>query len=66
MVMLTRNVKHGDPIEGLDVRWHLVWQIMRALVAWPELYAHMRLPDGTSLPWREQGSVDEPMHRPMV
>ena len=24
VIMLTRNVKYGEPIEGLEVRWHLI------------------------------------------
>ena len=60
-VMLTRTVKYGDPIEGLEVRWHLVSQILQALVARPSLYPHMRGPQGYA-PWRVGGNVDEPMH----
>lgn len=63
VIMLTRNVRHGDPIEGLEVRWGLVCTILRALTARPDVYAHMRLNDGQTLPWREGGCPNEPMHR---
>ena len=60
-VMLTRNVKHDDPIKGLEVRWHLVSQILQALVARPRLYPHMRDTRGYA-PWRVGENVDEHMH----
>ena len=63
VIMLRRNVRHGDAIEGLEVRWEVVSQILQALTALPELYPFMKLPDGTVLPWREGGGVDEPMHK---
>ena len=63
VVMLMRNVKHGDPIEGLEVRWHYLWQLTSALVARPDLFEHMLLPGGACLPWREGCGVDEPMHK---
>ena len=63
VVMLTRNVKYGEAIEGLEARWHYLWQLTSALVARPDLFEHMVLPDGGCLPWREQCGADEPMHR---
>ena len=50
VIMLTRNVRHGDPIEGLEVRWDLVCTILQALTARPDVYAHMMLNDGQTLP----------------
>ena len=61
VIMLTQNVKHGDPIEGLEVRWGLVCNIMNALTALPHLYPHAT-GNGT-MPWRYGGRMDEPMHR---
>ena len=59
VIMLTQNVNHGDPIEGLEVRWGLVCKILKALTALPHLYPHVT----NNLPWRFGGSIDEPMHR---
>ena len=59
VIMLTQNVRHGDPIEGLEVRWTLVRKILKALTALPELFLHVTC----GLPWRFGGSMDEPMHR---
>ena len=59
VIRLTQNVRHGDPIEGLETRWDLVCKIMSALTAFPDLF-----PRAThGLPWRFGGSMDEPMHR---
>ena len=59
VIMLTQNVWHGDPIEGLEVRWDLVCKILRALTALPHLF-----PQATQgLPWRFGGSMEEPMHK---
>jgi hypothetical protein len=63
VIMLTRNVKYGEPIEGLEVRWDYVCNLLQALVDRPDVYRHMRRTDGTVAPWREGGEVDEPMHR---
>ena len=63
VIFLTQNVKFGDAIEGLEVRWGLVCRVMRALTSRPDVYAHMRLNDGRALPWRDGGGPDEPMHR---
>ena len=59
VIRLTQNVRHGDPIEGLEVRWGPVCQVLRALTALPHLYP--RVTNG--LPWRFGGRMDEPMHR---
>ena len=59
VIMLTQNVRHGDPIEGLEVRWGLVCKILKALTAHPALYPKVTQGD----PWRFGGSNDEPMHR---
>ena len=48
VIMLTQNVRHGDPIEGLEVRWELVCKILKALTALPGLFPHVTC----GLPWR--------------
>ena len=63
VIMLTRNVRHGEPIEGLEVRWDLVCKILRALTRLPRDCQSMLLHDGRALPWREGGGEGEPMHR---
>ena len=51
--MLRRNVGRGRaPIEGLQVRWHFVANLLQALTA----YARNE-------PWRLGGGVLEPMHK---
>ena len=52
-LMLRRNVGRGRaPIEGLQVRWHFVANLLQALTA----YARNE-------PWRLGGGVVEPMHK---
>jgi len=58
VIMLTRNVPHGDPIEGLEVRWGVVCNILRALTACPHIYRHL-----VATPWREGEDVTQPMHK---
>ena len=57
VLMLTRNVKYGVPIEGLEVRWTFVCRLLQALTERPHIYAHMRRTDGTVAPWREGGEA---------
>ena len=57
--LLTQNVRHGDSIEGLEVRWNLVWRLLKVLTALPHLYPHVTC----GLLWRFGGSLDEPMCR---
>ena len=52
-LMLRRNVGRGRaPIEGLQVRWHFVANLLQALTA------HARRE-----PWRLGGVASEPMHK---
>ena len=54
VIMLRKNVGYGRVLEGLEVRWPLVVQVMQALTSCP----------GIGEPaWRDDGAVDEPMHR---
>ena len=54
IILMRRNVGFGQTLENLEVRWRLVARIMRALTSYPELGAG---------PWREGGSLQEPMHK---
>jgi hypothetical protein len=53
-MMLRRNIGHGRVLEGLQVRWHYVARLLRALCAFPR--------NGYG-PWRLGGSEQEPMHK---
>ena len=53
-IMLRRNVGRGkDVLEGLEVRWAFVANLLRALCAFPR----------KDCPWRLGGSDAEPMHK---
>ena len=54
VLLLRRNVGFGKTLEGLEVRWGLVAQIIRFLSSYPEA--------GRG-PWREGGEWQEPMHK---
>ena len=54
-LMLRRSVGRGRaPLEGLQVRWHYMSNVLQALCAFP--------PNGYG-PWRLGGKEEEPMHK---